>query len=34
MNFARGLVQGVKGWLSKPIADSTTDPQRVMGSEK
>ena len=32
MNFARGLVQGVKGWLSKPIADSTTDPQRVMGS--
>ena len=30
MNIARGLIQGVKGWLSKPIADASTDPQRIM----
>lgn len=32
MNFGRGLIQNVKGWLSKPVADASTDPARVFNS--
>lgn len=28
----RGLVQGLKGWLGKPIAGPETDPERYFGS--
>ena len=28
----RGLIQTMKGWLGKPVADATSDPQRVFGS--
>ena len=28
----RGLIQTMKGWLGKPVADATSDPQRVFGT--
>lgn len=32
MSFARGLIQGVKGWLGKPIATAQTDPELFFSS--
>lgn len=32
MTIGRGLIQGVKNWLNKPIADAQSDPQRVFSS--
>ncbi|WP_447776336.1 DUF935 domain-containing protein [Variovorax boronicumulans] len=31
MNVIRGLVQGVRGWLNKPVGSSETDPQSFLG---
>lgn len=31
MSFTRGLVQSVKGWLSKSVAGPETDPQQFFG---
>ena len=28
----RGLIQSVKGWLGKPVADPSSDPQRFFGT--
>lgn len=32
MSTLRGLIQGVKGWLGKPIATAETDPERFFSS--
>ena len=32
MSTLRGLIQGVKGWLGKPIATAETDPERFFAS--
>lgn len=32
MNTLRGLIQGVKGWLGKPVATAETDPDRFFSS--
>ena len=32
MNTVRGLIQGVKGWLGKPVATAETDPERFFGA--
>lgn len=32
MSTLRGLIQGVKGWLGKPIATAETDPDRFFSS--
>ena len=32
MNTVRGLIQGVKGWLGKPVAAPDTDPERFLAS--
>lgn len=32
MSFTRGLIQGVKGWLGKPVATAETDPERFFSS--
>ncbi|MFI5447747.1 DUF935 family protein [Polaromonas sp. UC242_47] len=32
MSTLRGLIQGVKGWLGKPLATAETDPERFLSS--
>ena len=32
MNTMRGLIQGVKGWLGKPVATPETDPERFFSA--
>jgi phage gp29-like protein len=32
MNTVRGLIQGVKGWLGKPIATTDTDPEHFFSA--
>lgn len=32
MSNLRGLIQGVKGWLGKPVATAETDPERFFSS--